>query len=173
MEYFTSQNRSKFFFLIKIQGNKILKNLQILFFLIHIRLHIITWKQHVSSDSHVQETAMLHPTPHLNRHPRYFWENVLGVFFLIIYLWTGKTLVCTTISVYGLMIRGFSIYRWKCPCLFAYTAGESDPITSGHWRRMWRGMLVPGRNTHVEPSSVIKIRCKQSQNGDKGCGGNG
>lgn len=45
-------------------------------------LHIITWKQCVFSDSHVQETAMLHPAPHLKRHPRYFWENVFFLYFL-------------------------------------------------------------------------------------------
>lgn len=81
------------------------------------------------------------------KHPNLILHTTFGeMFSRIIYLWTGNTLVCTTISVYGLIIKAFSNYRWKCPCLFEYTAGDWDPITSGHWRRMWRGILVPGRS---------------------------
>lgn len=29
-------------------------------------------------------------------------------------------------------------------CLFPYKVGKWDPITSAHWRHMWRRMLIPG-----------------------------
>lgn len=45
--------------------------------------------------------------------------------------------------------------RW--PRLFPYRVAEWDPITGGHWRRMWKCMLMPGGHTRWELSTRDRV----------------
>jgi len=48
-------------------------------------------------------------------------------------------------------------------CLFAYRAGKWDQSTSGHLRRMWRRILMPGVWTYLELSTSDHETCVNSR----------